>query len=77
MFTNKFQCIVNIYNIKTGIKILAEIAQLNKNAGKLSVAKKLENKVVKIEEFQGERLAKKILQHSINDYNDYITKLNA
>lgn len=30
--------------------------------------KKLENKVVKIEDFQGERLAKKILQHSINDY---------
>lgn len=31
--------------------------------------KKLENKVVKIEEFQSARLAKKILQHSINDYN--------
>ncbi len=31
--------------------------------------KKLENKVVKIEEFQGERLAKKILQHSIKDYD--------
>ena len=30
--------------------------------------KKLENKVVKIEEFQGARLAKKIIQHSINDY---------
>ncbi len=30
--------------------------------------KKLENKIVKIEEFQGERLAKKILQHAINDY---------
>ncbi len=30
--------------------------------------KKLENKVVKIEEFEGERLAKKILLHSINDY---------
>ena len=30
--------------------------------------KKLENKVVKIEEFEGQRLAKKILQHSINDY---------
>lgn len=30
--------------------------------------KKLENKIVKIEEFQGARLAKKILQHSINDY---------
>lgn len=30
--------------------------------------KKLENKVVKIEEFQGARLAKKILMHSINDY---------
>ncbi len=31
--------------------------------------KKLENKVVKIEEFEGQRLAKKILMHSINDYN--------
>jgi inorganic pyrophosphatase len=30
--------------------------------------KKLENKVVKIEEFQSARLARKILQHSINDY---------
>lgn len=30
--------------------------------------KRLENKVVKIEEFQGARLARKILQHSINDY---------
>ncbi len=30
--------------------------------------KKLENKLVKIEEFEGERLAKKILLHSINDY---------
>lgn len=30
--------------------------------------KKLEHKVVKIEEFQGERLAKKILGHAINDY---------
>jgi inorganic pyrophosphatase len=30
--------------------------------------KKLENKVVKIEEFQGARLAKKIIAHSINDY---------
>lgn len=30
--------------------------------------KKLENKVVKIEDFEGARLAKKILQHSINDY---------
>lgn len=30
--------------------------------------KKLENKVVKIEEFEGARLAKKILLHSINDY---------
>ncbi len=30
--------------------------------------KKLENKVVKIEDFQGARLAKKILMHSINDY---------
>lgn len=34
--------------------------------------KKLENKVVKIEEFQGERLAKKILQHAINDYQTYM-----
>ncbi len=32
--------------------------------------KKLENKVVKIEEFQGPRIAKKILQHSINDYKN-------
>lgn len=30
--------------------------------------KRLENKVVKIEEFEGQRLAKKILMHSINDY---------
>lgn len=30
--------------------------------------KRLENKVVKIEEFQGERLAKKILGHAIKDY---------
>lgn len=30
--------------------------------------KRLEKKVVKIEEFQGERLAKKILVHAINDY---------
>jgi inorganic pyrophosphatase len=30
--------------------------------------KKLEQKVVKIEEFQGERLAKKILGHAIKDY---------
>lgn len=30
--------------------------------------KKLENKLVKIEEFEGQRLAKKILMHSINDY---------
>ena len=30
--------------------------------------KKLEQKVVKIEEFQGARLARKILQHAINDY---------
>jgi inorganic pyrophosphatase len=30
--------------------------------------KKLEHKVVKIEEFQGERLAKKILGHAIKDY---------
>jgi len=30
--------------------------------------KKLENKLVKIEEFQGERLAKKIIGHAINDY---------
>ena len=34
--------------------------------------KKLENKVVKIEEFQGARLAKKIFQHAINDYNEKI-----
>lgn len=30
--------------------------------------KRLENKVVKIEDFQSARLAKKILMHSINDY---------
>jgi len=30
--------------------------------------KKLENKEVKVEDFQNARLAKKILQHSINDY---------
>ena len=30
--------------------------------------KRLENKVVKIEDFQNARLAKKILMHSINDY---------
>lgn len=30
--------------------------------------KRLENKSVKIEEFEGQRLAKKILMHSVNDY---------
>jgi len=30
--------------------------------------KRLENKIVKIEEFQGARLAKKIIGHAINDY---------
>lgn len=34
--------------------------------------KRLENKVVKIEDFQGERLAKKIFQHAVNDYKDKI-----
>lgn len=34
--------------------------------------KKLENKVVKIEEFQGERLAKKIFQHAVKDYENKI-----
>lgn len=34
--------------------------------------KKLENKLVKIEEFQGERLAKKILQHAIKDYETMV-----
>ena len=34
--------------------------------------KRLENKVVKIEEFQGARLAKKILQHAIKDYEALI-----
>lgn len=34
--------------------------------------KRLENKEVKIEEFQGARLAKKILSHSFNDYKDKI-----
>jgi inorganic pyrophosphatase len=36
--------------------------------------KRLENKVVKIEEFQNARLAKKILQHSINDYKSKFGK---
>jgi len=31
--------------------------------------KRLENKKVKVEDFENARLAKKILQHSINDYN--------
>lgn len=39
--------------------------------------KKLENKVVKIEEFEGQRLAKKILMHSINDYNALFGKVPA
>lgn len=34
--------------------------------------KRLENKVVKIEEFQGARLAKKIFQHAVNDYKEKI-----
>lgn len=34
--------------------------------------KKLEKKVVKIEEFQGERLAKKIFQHAVRDYEEKI-----
>ncbi|MEZ5018142.1 MAG: inorganic diphosphatase [Flavipsychrobacter sp.] len=38
--------------------------------------KTLEQKVVKIEDFQGERLAKKILQHSINDYKTMIAANN-
>lgn len=36
--------------------------------------KRLEMKVVKIEEFQGARLAKKILTHAINDYQTLIAK---
>jgi inorganic pyrophosphatase len=32
----------------------------------------LENKKVKIEEFQNARLAKKIFQHAVNDYNEKI-----
>jgi inorganic pyrophosphatase len=36
--------------------------------------KRLENKVVKIEDFQGARLAKKILMHSINDYQALMAK---
>lgn len=36
--------------------------------------KKLENKVVKIEEFQGARLAMKILQHAIKDYEAKFAK---
>lgn len=39
--------------------------------------KRLENKVVKIEDFQGARLAKKILQHSINDYSEKFGTLHA
>ncbi|MBS1739470.1 MAG: inorganic diphosphatase [Bacteroidetes bacterium] len=35
--------------------------------------KKLENKHVKIEEFQGARLAKKILQHAIKDYDQHFS----
>jgi inorganic pyrophosphatase len=34
--------------------------------------KTLEKKVVKIEEFQGAKLAKKIFQHAVNDYNEKI-----
>lgn len=34
--------------------------------------KVLEKKVVKIEEFQGAKLAKKIFQHAVNDYNEKI-----
>lgn len=34
--------------------------------------KRLENKVVKIEEFENARLAKKIFQHAVNDYKDKI-----
>ena len=39
--------------------------------------KKLENKVVKIEEVQGERLAKKIIMHSINDYKQKFRQVPA
>jgi inorganic pyrophosphatase len=38
--------------------------------------KRLENKEVKIEEFLGARLAKKILQHAIKDYEIYFSKEN-
>ena len=34
--------------------------------------KKLEKKIVKIEEFQGARLAKKIFQHAVRDYQNKI-----
>ena len=34
--------------------------------------KRLENKVVKIEEFQEARLARKIFQHAVNDYKEKI-----
>jgi len=34
--------------------------------------KRLENKVVKIETFQGARLAKKIFQHAVKDYHEKI-----
>lgn len=37
--------------------------------------KRLEQKVVKIEEFQGARLAKKIFQHAVNDYREKILPL--
>jgi inorganic pyrophosphatase len=36
--------------------------------------KRLENKVVKIEDFQGARLARKILGHAIKDYEALITR---
>ncbi len=36
--------------------------------------KRLENKVVKIEDFQGARLAKKILMHAVNDYQALMAK---
>ncbi len=39
--------------------------------------KRLEEKVVKIEEFQGARLAKKILGHAIKDYELLMQKRNA
>jgi inorganic pyrophosphatase len=39
--------------------------------------KKLEHKEVKVEDFENARLAKKILQHSINDYKKKFANRNS